>query len=283
MTKRTDSALKTVTPNFLANVDDDSLDFMKDKFTIPTLKIIQSTVDKNIKKKFGEGSAIVRPGDQIIWKYDDEESDEPFQFVPLFIFIEYCKWSAFGDTSKPMIMVRTTDKHSDIAKKALNPDTREELYEGHKDKPEKEQQHYSYVEHYRVLGVIYGDHMFNGIPLTLSFERGENWNGVNFVAACQMRRQLVTDKDGEESHVKVPLWAQVWNISVSARSRGAYNWYGLDFAPGDPSEIQEKDAQEMQDQYKKYKKHHEEGTLEVADDMPEAEPKVDDPSDNDTF
>lgn len=199
--------------------EDKSLAGLGEHMVVPRLKIIQGQSDPEMKKRFGEGSVIVRPGDALVAK------DNKFLFVPQLFFVEYCLWSDRRDTQAPSILQRSYDPASDIAKRAADKDRRFEVYEGHEGKPERERWMRRYVQHFCFPGVIYGDHSLAGTPVVLSFERGEFGQGRSFIGACNMRRE----DDGNGGKIKVPLWAQVWALNSALRSNDQGNWYGFDY------------------------------------------------------
>jgi len=251
-----------VDPNYLAKyiVEDTSLQELKEHRIVPRLKIIQATSNNDLKRQFGEGSVIVRPGDALICKYKDEPKS--FQFIPTFFFVEFAKWGDLKAKSNIPIIERTYDPISIIAKKAKNPNKRSELYEGHEHLPEPEKHYYRYVEHLRFIGLIYGDHPLVGTPITLSFERGEYNQGKNLISAIMLRRQII---DGMSK--QVPLWAQIWNLSVQFKEPDASRkWYGFKFEVADPSIIRESEAETMKNLHQEFKRLFEQQRLLVDED-----------------
>lgn len=269
---RTETAINKVEgvdPNYLQKYieEDKSLDHLKEHRVVPRLKIIQPTTDADLKKSFGEGTVIVRPGDAMICKY--EEDPESFDFVPLFFFVEWAKWADLRATSGPMILDRSHDPTSELAIKAKDFTKRTEVYEGHDKLPENERNYYRYVEHLRFIGIIYGDHPLVGTPITLSFERGEWGQGKNFISAVTLRRQSV---DGVSQ--PVPLWAQVWKLQPKFREPDASRkWYGFGFEPADPAIIAPDEAEAMLALHTEFKTLFEQQRLMVQDEP--AEPPVD--------
>ena len=263
MSRTSSKDLKKVEPktSFLARyADDTSLDDMTQYVILPFLKVIQSMTDASLKKTCGEGSVIVRPGDAIVWK----EGADPFDFVAQFFFVEYSKFSDRKDKESPVVIERTYDPASEIAKKALDKDRRFETYEGHENKPENDQWKYRYVRHFRFAGVIYGEHELAGTPVVLTFDRGEDYQGQSFISAMKMRKQRTTVGD-ETKVIPIPLWAQVWSFKASLRDLGDRKWYGLDFVPGIPALIDPKDAEMMTEAHVELKKLHEKNRLVVDD------------------
>jgi len=215
-------------PNFLAQYveEDTSLDTMNQFVSVPRLKLIQPMTDPQLKDLFGEGTCIVRPGDAVVCK-----KDETFLFVPQFFFTEWCLWGDRRDKESPAILGRTFDPTSEIAKKAGNKATRFEIYPGQEAKSDDDKWVKRYVQHFCFPGVIYGQHPLVGQAIVLSFERGEIGQGFNFINSIKMRRAEVEITPGESRSVKVPLWAQVWALTVKRRVNDQGNWYGFDFGP----------------------------------------------------
>lgn len=249
---------------FLANFaeEDKSLDTMQQYRIVPRFKVIQPTSDKALKDKFGEGTALVRPGDTVAWK----DGDEAFEFVPLFFWTEFCKWADLRDKENHMIMETSYDPTSPIAKKSKGAETRTEVYEGQEGKPVSDQWKYRYVEHLRFVGIIYGDHPLSGVQVALSFERGEFFQGTSLITAITMRKHTI---DGKK--VNVPLWAQVWELSVGYREKGDNRkWYGFDFEAAKRSNIiADTDAEEFLTLHKELAELHSKNLLKVDDEATE--------------
>lgn len=217
--------------------EDRSLDALQAHVVVPRLKLIQGLTEKGLKDEFGEGSCIIRPGDALI-----VSKDESFMFVPLFFFVEYCKWADRKDKTNPMIMARSFDPTSDIAKRSQSMDLRFEIYqEDASVKPDK-QRRFRYVEHYNFVGRIYGEHDLSGTEVTLSFSKGEHGQGKSFITACSLRKVEVEGEDGRAVRVRCPLWSQVWALTPALRERAENQWYGLDFTAGEPTVIREEDG-----------------------------------------
>lgn len=261
--KRTDTAIEKVpvNPDYLAKYveQDTSLDGLKEYRVVPRFKIIQATTEEELKETFGEGSAIIRPGDTLICKH--KKDPKSFDFVPLFFFAEWAKWRDLRGTG-PMILDRSHDPSSEVAIKAKSADSRKELYEGHDGLTDTEKQYYNNVEHLRFIGVIYGDHPLVGTPVTLSFERGEWGQGKNFISAVSMRRQLINDES-----VQVPLWAQVWTLQTTHHAPDATRkWYGFKFEAAEQSIILPEEAETMRSMHEEFKDLFAKQRLMVQDD-----------------
>ena len=264
---RTETAIKKVdvNPDYLAKYieQDDSLDGLKEYRVVPRFKIIQATTDTDLKKNFGEGSVIIRPGDAMICKF--EEEPKSFNFVPLFFFAEWAKWRDLKGTGS-MILDRSHDPTSELAIKSKTANTRRELYNGHENYEEKDKLYNSYVEHLRFIGVIYGDHPLVGTPVTLSFERGEWGQGKNFISAVSLRRQII-----ESKFIAVPLWAQVWKLNTIHHAPDqTRKWYGFQFEAAEPSIILPEEAEAMQALHVEFKELFEKSRLMVQDEESES-------------
>lgn len=272
---RNESMVKRVgEADFLAPFvqEDDSLAGMEQHVIIPRLKIIQSMTDPELKKKAPEGSVILRPSDMIV-----AEPEQPFLFVPQFFFVEFTKMSDRRDKTGPMILGRSFDPTSEIAKRSENAETRFEVYEGHEKKPDKDQWKYRYVKHFRFPGVLYeAESDFFMTPTVISFERGEHFQGRNFVSAIKMRKVRVGS--GEETRlVPQPLWSQVWQLHTAIRPGNEGSWYGFDFEVAHPSSIiAEEHVAEFREAHNALKEAHLQNRLMVdGDDSDEAAPPED--------
>ncbi len=230
--------------DILKFTEDTSLEALQEYVIVPFVKVIQGMSDQELKDTFGEGSAVLRPGDIKI-----AAKNEPFLFVPLFFFTMYRKWADRKDTQ--MIMESSYDPNSDIAKLSRDPDRREQVYEGDEGKPEKEQRKYRYVEHLCFIGLLY-DGVQAGERCLISFQKGDFRVGRAFASGAQMRKVVVNEETGEKA--RVPLWAQVWQMKSTLRERNENKWWGLD-AKNPPEGI---DAMIPPDKYQDHSAAHQE-------------------------
>ena len=231
-----------VEANYLAKYAeaDTSLDMLSKYVVVPRIKLIQGMTAENLKTAFGEGSAIVRPGDAMV-----VARDQPFQFVPLSFHSEACKWADRKDKEQSAILERTTDQSSPLFAKASNPATRFEPYEEDAKKPADKQRKYRYVEHLCFTGIIYGDNPLTGQQVALTFARGEYGQGRNWITAMKLRKLVV---DGERR--PMPLWSQVWTLVPKLREKGDKKWWGFDFSPSEPGAILEEEVPNFFEQHK---------------------------------
>lgn len=254
--------LNGVDASFLATEmeDDVSLETLAKYVVLPRLKIIQSQSKKELRDQHGEGSAVIMPGDVVIHKL----KDPMFHFVPLFFLVEWAKWRDINDTETPAVVERSFEPTSDLAKRAQDEKLRFEKYVGDtSDDPKR----WRYVEHLRFVGILYGDQAHAGTAVVLSFERGEYFQGTNFISAIRMRKV----QTGNDAFKRIPLWAQVWKFKVMLRSRANREWYGFDFEPGDTPIIEPRYKDEFFAEHKRLKEAHDGKLIRVEEAEDETE------------
>lgn len=260
-----------VNPSFLAEYaeQDDSLALMGGYRIIPRIKVIQGQTSQDLKKQFGEGSAILRPGDSLVAKQDQSFLFNPYVFIP-----EFCKWADRKDPEQRVIIDRSYDPTSALAKRATskNPDDRIELYPGDEKLNEKDKKYFKWVEHLNFIGAIYGEHELAGQIIAISFSRGEYMQGKAFINAC-MRRTIVTElSNGQRKKIQAPLWSQIWQITPAqgqSRIKSKGSWFGLDYkAPeGDINPfVTVEEAKVLRETYNELKRDQQENRLRVDHD-----------------
>lgn len=200
-------------PDYLAQYleTDTSLDALKKERTLSRFKVIQGSASQELKKIFNEGDVIISPGQTLVANMIKQlQESERFRIVPIFFFVEYCKWADRNDTSSPTILARSNDKTSDIAKKAKDANLRDEEYGdgfiAH------------YVEHLNFACILYGEHPLAAQrePFILGFSRGEWTLGKSFITSL--------------SRLSSPLWSTVWELHSAIRQRKGNTWWGIDFS-----------------------------------------------------
>jgi hypothetical protein len=253
---------KVTPPSWLSYADEDtSLATLQPHVIVPRCKVIQAMSEDGLKKQFGEGTCVIRPGDSVL-----AALGETFFFCPLFFFVEFCKWSDRRDTTNPMIIARTFDPTSDIARRAQSSELRLEIYPEDAKVKAAAQRQFRYVEHLNFVGVVYGEHDLAGTEVTVSFARGEHGQGRNFITAITLRRQEVQTQDGATARIPVPLWAQVWGMTPALRDRKDQKWYGLDFHPGVPPTISSERVDAHRTRYLELKDAYDQRRLTVDGD-----------------
>lgn len=222
-------------PSYLAvanqeGFQDSSLEAMKEYRVLPLLKIVQGMSGEELKKQFDQGDVILSPLNKLVAKYNKAESKSAiFQFVPVFFFVEFCKWADRNDKSSKMIVERSFDPTSEVAKRCHNENTRTEAYGELDPKTKLPKYNYRYVEHLNFPSMIVGTNELAGEMTVIGFSRGEFSVGKNFCTQLMMRKQLVNGVS-----YKVPMWANVVSANSQHRSRsGTKQWEGLDVFPKD--------------------------------------------------
>lgn len=209
---------------------DSSLDSLRAYRQLSRVKIIQALTKKtDLKAKYGEGAAVIQPGDALVAK-----KDEPFLFVPLLQFTEFVKWGDLDDTTGAAVMERSFDFKSEIARRARDRNLRREGY-GQADRDGKFPFECRYVEHLVFAGVIYGEHPLAGTAVGISFEKGEFFTGTNFCSAILLRKI---------NGITPPLWTQVWELRTRVhKNKTNKEWFGFDFfTPERPFILEEESA-----------------------------------------
>lgn len=238
MAKQSEERLKSTAvtvgqdaPSYLAKfaADDHSTDSIQEYRVLNRVKVIQAMTSPDLKRDFGEGTAVLIPVRQLV-----VPTGGSFLFVPLMFWPEFIKWRDINDKGGSAIIARSTDKAGEIAVKSRDAEKRLEVY------PDNPKFKYRYVEHLNFAGLIYGENT----PVAVSFSRGEFFTGRNFCTMIGMR------KIGQN---KAPLWMQVWQMKTAMRNRNGYSWWGLE--PTNPAEgispwIQEDEIPLMQALYK---------------------------------
>ena len=256
-----------VVPDFLMSLPDSTetgLEDMQEYRLLSRIKVIQAMSDEGLKDQFGgEGSVVVVPAREAL-----AGKREPFLFVPIFGFTEFCKWSDRKDKGSNAIVDRTFNKDSELAARARDPEKR---FEGYGDlKDGKPVYQFRYVEHLNFAGLVYEqDHPLYGTPVVLSYQRGEFQTGRGFITAMGLRR-----RNGRQ----VPMWAQVWQLHSEFRDQGDRKWWGLDHSNPEQPYILEDEVESFHALYKELKADFEQQRIRVdrTEDDPEDVAMTDD-------
>ena len=205
----------------LATVDGTQLpDFMKDEEVLgtedlsqfiipPRIKVVQKQSGAPFDELFKPGQAVIVP--QMIPLADVEnKKGEPFHFVPLFFYPEWCTWNPLEmKGTLPAIRKRTTDPKDPLVAKCRN---RELWFETCPENPEGKP--LRNVEHLNYIVMLVGGHELDGTPMIMSFSKGEHSSGSNFAALIKMG--------------KAPMYGRHYEAAVAHRPdnpKGA--WYGI--------------------------------------------------------
>lgn len=262
--RRSETAVQRVEPDMSALIsrfqgDESTLEMAAHRI-VPRLKIMQGMSEAGMKGAAGgDGAVVLAPGGLPLAGPKDV-----ITVNPLFFFAEYIVWNDRADKVSPRVHDRSyalaTDPGGEIARRALNVKMRAERYGGSDEKPWMRR----WVEHLNFICYLVGSPHGTAVGdfVTLSFERGENMQGRSFINAITSRR-IGGNAEERVPGVKVPLWAQVWDLRTALRTRGDNNWWGFDFTASDPSIIDQSDADHREGQHRALKEEFKARTLVV--------------------
>lgn len=215
MAKKADSLTKHVQPElnlpaYMKDAKPEGLEHVKDYITPPRLKIIQKQADDELLERFNTGDVVIMPAQALVAQYDKENPDK-FHFVPLFFYPEWCTWSPYEMRGKlPMILERTLDPKSELARKAKAPKLRQESmqYEGQDIMAR-------HVEHLNFIISLYG-HPLGVDNMILSFQKGDHGAGIRFNSLIKMR--------------DASIYGAVYEAVVSKRPGAKGEWMGINIS-----------------------------------------------------
>lgn len=201
-------------PDFMKSADPNKGRELLQEFVVPPRIKVMQTNSENAET-YPAGTVLLSATKNIIAGKEAGEDGDPFLIVPVFFYPEYCIWSPLALKGQvPMILDRSTDPTSDIAKRAKSKELREAKYtvEKHGEIDVR------YVEHLNFLCAIYGDHPLRDTVCIMSFSRGEWGAGSRFTNMLDQR--------------KAPPFGCVFQAQVSAKKRtnAKGSWYGIDIS-----------------------------------------------------
>ena len=204
-----------VTPNlelpaYLKDQEVEGIDALKEYVRPPLLKIIQKQASDELLSRHDRGDTIVMPAEAIV-----ATKDEPFFFVPLFFYTEWCTWGPIEMRGQvPPILERTADPASPIAMKARDPGLRtEDIVWGPDNIAVKDARH---VEHLNFVVTLTNGHPLAGEPMIMGFARAEWTTGSKFASLIKLRH--------------ASIFCNVFQAQVGTRERAGNSWFGWDIA-----------------------------------------------------
>ena len=203
-------------PGFMASDLEMGVSELKKFIIPPRLKVVQPLSGEQYTEKFNSGDVVLAPQLVLVAPIIMDsvtkrptKSGQPFNFVPVFFFPEYLAWNPLESKGTlPAVRERSLDPQSDIARKARNPQTREEPC------PEVAKAVIRYQEHLNFIMMLMGTGDTAGIPVVMSFSRGEHRSGTNLASLIAMRR--------------APIFGCVFEATSRLRTNSKGAWYGLD-------------------------------------------------------
>lgn len=237
--------MQAAMPEWLRSEAPAGLETLTNFIVPPRLKIVQKTSRPPLDK-LDAGTVVVTPQMDVLAAYDKaKEVGQPFFFVPVFFFVEWCCWNPLESRGQlDTIRERSFDPASIVAQNAKNPKLRAQVCpEMPKDK-EGKPLFIRYVEHLNFIVVVLGNGPQAGIPVVMSFARAEHFTGSTFCALAKFRN--------------APLFSGQYFAQVGkARVNSKGSWHGFDLAnpPADSGVSPFVPTQEL---FVKYKTLHEE-------------------------
>lgn len=237
--------------------------------SLPRVKIIQQMTDPDLKKEFGEGTAIIRPGNGVLCEADGEVMVTPVHF-----YTEYLKISDRNDDENPMIMERDLNPDSDLAKICRDYERRIEMYP--EDAGKQKPRYWRHVESLNFAMVINDpNHPLNGQQFMMSFSKGSYRIGRELLDAMRMRRIRVVDPNHATltTTVSQPMWSQIWTLrGAVAENKEGDKYYVLKWGPSQPNSIEPEQIDQMSGLYTELQKAYKERRLrqEYEQEEPEA-------------
>lgn len=177
----------------------------------PFVKIVQGSADKTLKQKYKEGSLVLAQNDELLL-----DANAVMTFTPVYFFTEYITMNPIElKGTQPMIRARSFDPNSEIARKALDPSTRNEQIgvDASTGKP-------LILSHQEVLCFFLKVHSRSDggeVPedvVLLTFSRAEWRTGSRLARLIAQRNK--------------PVFSGVYEAQIGIHRNTQHDWYGLD-------------------------------------------------------
>ena len=188
-------------PVFARPLDNELSKTLSEFMIVPRIKIVQKSAQGGLGDEFKTGTVLIMPNKGVI-----AQREEPFLFVPLHFYVDYTKQAPVG--SDEFILERSANPDSWIAKKSRDPKQRKELVPN-----TNPPQYISYVETLNFVVTLF-NHPLAGMPLFLSFSKGEHYSGRQFINLFKMR--------------EAAFECTVFQGQTGKRERKGFDWYGFD-------------------------------------------------------
>lgn len=182
-------------PEFLAPLTQApaGLDLVNQYISPPRLKVVQKSTRSPIIDVYNVGDVIAMPMQQLVAAIILNDAKRPtkdgtpFYFTPVLFYPEWLFWNPLETQGVlPAIRERSFDPTSELAIKSRSPETWSVKCP---EMPEKDGKPIfcRYVEHLNFVVVIEPPNIIEGIPVVMSFARGEHKSGSSFCALLKMR------------------------------------------------------------------------------------------------
>jgi hypothetical protein len=213
-TKENEAAGALALPEFMQGVDTGTSE-LESYIVPPRLKVVQATSDEALLDAFDPGTVIAQPQDIQIAGMIDRKAGKPFHFVPIYFFAEWIAWNPLKTKGTlPAIRERTFDADSPLAAKCKNPKLWLEGCNEAAPNEDGTKQKIRNCEHLNYICLLLNNPELEGIPVVMSFVRGEHKAGTRFAGLIKMRR--------------APLFGCQFQAAVGYRTNIAGQWHGYD-------------------------------------------------------
>lgn len=200
-------------PSFLQESAPVGTDGLASKVRPSFVKIVQKQSNDEMIDLFGTGSIILSPDMELVCR-----ADELATFVPLFYYVEYCKWAPLAlKGQEPMIVERTFDPKHPVAIRSQSPATWKEDHPSHPGNPKYQ---YHYREHLNFIIKLTDEEHLHREPVLLSFSK-TNYSVGQRLAKLVLQRRASIFAGKYDLGVRVRESAEnAWRVYTIDNSQG---------------------------------------------------------------
>lgn len=169
------------------------------------LKILQPIIqDETLRADFAPGDCLIVPENLMI----ANEGSPAIAFTPVVFYREWCIWNPLKMQGQlDFIRDRSMDPQSEIAKRASDPNGREEPC------PENPKETLRYMAHLNFLCVLHIEEA-PPLPVLMTFVSAEYKKGQRFANLIIARND--------------PIYSGVYEFTIGPRQNESGNWWGFD-------------------------------------------------------
>lgn len=247
-------------PAFMQQEQTTGMELVQRYIVPPRIKVVQPMRASDAYEEFDEGDTVLTPQRTLL-----VPKGHPFHFVPLLFYPEWLTLNPLQmKETLPMIRERTIDPTSVLARKSRDKNTWFE------ECPENKEFKLRNVESLVFLIELLGVQGMEGMPVAMTFSKGEHSAGSRFCALLKMR--------------SAPIFGCVFEAVVPEKKRknAKGQWYGIDVSnPSQESEVAP--FVQSADEYERFRSQHQslfeqyrEGLIHVDVDEEEPSEPVDD-------
>lgn len=214
------------------------------------LKLVQKQASEDVLARFGLGSFALVPENVLVWS----PGEAPLRIVPIFHFSEYTKVASYLlKDSEPMIVARSQDPNSEIARRANDSNL---WSESHPQHPNDSRYDYRYVHSLVFLCVFQDPSLRSPLPFALVFNKGSFGVGQGFAGKIVMRRR--------------PPFGCVFDLSVDPtvkkNAKGEWRIPLLENPVEEPWVTDAQEYAEYREMHQRFAELHSSGQIEVDDE-----------------